>query len=212
MQALRPQSLSWPIPKSWPIPYSPTHLEFDPCFVKKQNISNTVSPAAAVLLTNVNSYYRSPSQAVTTGGLHGPGLPGRFHGPGPGPGILCDALDGRTDKAREELLLTNSVLFTALALARPSLLLCLLRLWFNPNLDRNPGAEPGLGCKREYRQYRPGLTREADRTGPFLVAGLGEHSRLAGTFSRSPSSTYVPSRHTGRNPVPLQTQAPFKTC
>jgi hypothetical protein len=39
----------------------------------------------------------------------------------------------------------------------------------------------------------------SDRGGTFGVAGLGERRRLAGTTSRSPSTTYVPSSYTGRN-------------
>jgi hypothetical protein len=48
---------------------------------------------------------------------------------------------------------------------------------------------------------------------PFGVAGLGERRRLAGTSSRSPpSSTYVPSPTTGRNPAPLDLRKHPQQC
>jgi hypothetical protein len=47
----------------------------------------------------------------------------------------------------------------------------------------------------------------SDRTGAFWVAGLGERRRLAGTTSRSASTTYVPSVCTGPNPVPCDHRA-----
>jgi len=37
----------------------------------------------------------------------------------------------------------------------------------------------------------------SDRSAAFGVADLGEHCRLAGTTSRSPSTTYVPSQNIG---------------
>ena len=43
-----------------------------------------------------------------------------------------------------------------------------------------------------------------DRSVPFGVAGLGEWHRLAGTTSRSPSTTYVHLQKFGRNPASLE--------
>jgi len=43
---------------------------------------------------------------------------------------------------------------------------------------------------------------DADRGGTFGLAGLEERRRLAGTTSRSPSTTYVPSPTVGHNPAP----------
>jgi hypothetical protein len=49
-----------------------------------------------------------------------------------------------------------------------------------------------------------GVDPGADMPGAFEVAGLGQRRRLAGTTSRSLSTTYVHSQNIGRKPASLE--------